>query len=153
MSFDINNPAHLAELKAEVNTDPLAIGYNPANGDTNEILAFINAKNYTVAKPSIDVNAVKDATTYDAFDGLLTPEQGWLQWQTDRSGDIGVSAEIRQKLAGDPTTNNAIWAAADRNAMNAVMLALMDVPGGRAEVLWGYGTTISRDDWIAARDS
>jgi len=34
--------------------------------------------------------------------------------------------------------------------MQAAMKALIDVPGSRAEVLFGYGTYISREDWLKA---
>lgn len=156
MAFNRNDPADLATLKTEVATDPLALGYDPEGLGTQDLLNKLNAKNYTVSKPMINSDDVKDATTYDAFQGLLDPEEVWLQWQTIRQGigdNMAVTAELRQKLAGDPISTDSIWAAADRAAMNAAMLALMDVPGSRAEVLFGYGTMISRDDWFAARDS
>jgi hypothetical protein len=34
--------------------------------------------------------------------------------------------------------------------MQAAMGAIINVPGSRAEVLWGYGTYISREDWLKA---
>ena len=157
MSFDRNDPADLAALKSEATNDPQGIGYTVlTDGNTGKFLDEVNAKNYTVDKPQISSDKVKDLTTFAAFDGLLAPEQSWLQWQADRSGDgenMLVTAELRQKLAGDPEANDSIWAVSERAEMNAAMLALMNVPGSRAEVLWGYGSNISRDDWFAARDS
>jgi len=158
MAFDKSNPTHLAQLKSEVTTDPNAYGYVPENTDTG-VLDIINLKRatITVSKPKISAATVRSTCTYDAFEGLLGPEELWLTWMTGSNGfdeeNVVVTDDLRQKLAGDPTANDAIWAAADRNAMNAAMLDLIDVDGSRAEELWGFATSISRDDWIAARDS
>ena len=159
MSFDRNDPADLAALKAEATNDPQAIGYTVlTDGADYKFLDEINTKNFTVSKPKISSASIRLGVTYDAYDGLLTPEQGWLQWVTGSGGgfdteDVVVTDDMKQNLAGVPTANNAIWAAADRVAMNAAMLALIEVPGSRAEVLFGYGTAINIDDWIAARES
>lgn len=41
----------------------------------------------------------------------------------------------------------------DRAAMTTAMDALINVPGSRAEILFGFGTSISSLDWTTARDS
>ena len=64
--------------------------------------------------------------------------------------NVTVTQDLRDRLT-DGT--NSIWAAGDRTAMNAAMIALMDVSGSRAEVLFGYGTMLNKNDYIAARDS
>ena len=152
--FDRNDPADLAALKSEVNTDPLGIGYDPLGG-TQDILDLLNAKNYTVAKPKISSALVRSATTYDAYDTLAIDEQEWIRWMTGTDGfdeeNMVVTDDLRTNLSGPGA--DSIWAPAHRDEMNAAMLALMDVPGSRAEVLFGYGTSISRDYWFAARDS
>ena len=156
MAFDRTDSADLAALQSEVNTDPLAIGYDP-NGPTQDLLDLLNAKNYTVSKPKISQALVRSTCTYDAYNNLAIDEQEWIQWMTGSNGSddetLPVTADLRQQLAGDPTATGSIWAVADRTAMNAAMLALIDVPGSRAEVLFGYGTNITRADWLAARDS
>ena len=153
--FDLNNPADVAELKLEIDTDPLSIGYDPANGDTGELLGLINAKNYTVSKPKISSALVRSETTYDAYDTLAIDEQEWLRWISGSNGfdeeNMVVTTDLRTQLTGPDDAS--IWAVAHRVAMNQAMTDLIDVLGGRAEVLWGYGTTISRTDWFAARDS
>lgn len=155
--FDRNNPAHIQALQSEINTDPIGIGYNPANGDTGELLGLLNAKNYTVGKPKISSAAIRSTTTYDAYDTLSIDGQEWIRWMTGSNGfdeeSVTVTDDLRQKLAGDPTAIQSIWATAHRDEMNAAMLALIDVTGSRAEVLFGYGTSISREDWFAVRDS
>lgn len=155
MTFDRTDPADLAALNTEVTTDPLGIGYDVNGNVDTAIVEPINAKNYTVSKPRISAADVRAATTYDGYDGLAIDEQEWLRWMTGSNGvgeeNMPVTTDLRARLTGDGGTS--IWAPADRVAMEAAMLTLFDVPGSRAEVLFGYGTTISRADWIAARDS
>lgn len=157
--FDRNDPDDLLELKNEVSNDPTGLGYAAVVDQTSELLALLNGKNplTLVAKPKVSAAAIRTATTFDAFDGLLNPEQDWLTWLTGSNGfdeeNLDVTPELRQKLAGDPITNASIWAAADRTLMNAEIQALIDVPGSRAEVLWGFDTVITSADWFAARDS
>ena len=158
--FDRNDPADLLALKNEVNTDPDGLGYNPSSGSTTLVLETINLKRaaYPVEKPKISAADVRGATTYDAYNTLAIDEQEWLRWITGSGGfgeeNIQVTADLRLQLAdpdGDGTAS--IWAAAHRAAMNAAMWAIIQVNGSRAEALFGYGTVITRDDWIAARDS
>ena len=153
--YDENNPTHVAELKDEVLTDPLARGYDP-NGNDDVLVALLNVPDFTVSKPAISTAAVRSATFFDAFDGLVTVEQAWFTWLTGGGGrltddDLTVTPDLRLRLAGDGGTS--VWAISERPAMEAAILALMDVPGGRGEVLWGYGTRITVRQWIAARDS
>ena len=53
--FDRNDPADLAALKSEVNTDPLALGYNASSGDTGLVLETINLvrAQFTVSKVGV----------------------------------------------------------------------------------------------------
>jgi hypothetical protein len=154
MSFDRNDPADLAALKAEATNDPEGIGYTVlTDGNTTKFIEEINTKSFTVGKPKISSADVRSATTYDAYNNLAIDEQEWLVWMTGSNGfneeNVKVTADLRAKL----TTDSTFWAVGDRDAMQAAMLALMDVPGSRAEVLWGYGTSISREDWLAAEVS
>lgn len=154
MAFDINDPADLLALKNEVNNDPLSLGYNPVSGDVTNIINIINTKSYTVAKPKISAADIRSSTTYDAYNNLSIDEQEWIRWMTGSNGfdqeNVTVTQDLRDRLT-DGT--NSIWAAGDRTAMNAAMIALMDVSGSRAEVLFGYGTMLNKNDYIAARDS
>jgi len=149
MSFDRNNQADLTALKAEVTNDPLAIGYSYfTDGNTDKLVGEINAKNYTTSKPKISSSDVRAAVTFDAFNNLSIDEQKWIQWVVpgEAEDDIVVTPDLRTVL----TTSSTFWATGDRAAMQAAMLALIDVPGSRAEVLFGYGTYISREDWLKA---
>ena len=158
--FDINDPADLAALKTEITTDPNTYGYDPTSTYTG-ILDIINEKRgtITVSKPFISPIDIKKETTYDAYNNLAIDEQEWLRWMTaDVSGqeNLAVTSDLRDRLTGvtgGSATGDSIWAVADRATFEPAMLSLIDVDGSRAEELFGYGTTISRNDWIAARDS
>jgi len=149
MSFDRNNQADLTALKAEVTNDPLAIGYSYfTDGNTDKLVGEINAKNYTTSKPKISSSDVRAAVTFAAYNNLAIDEQEWIKWVAPGSSDedIVVTQDLRTQLL----TSSTFWAAGDRVAMQAAMKALIDVPGSRAEVLFGYGTYISREDWLKA---
>lgn len=150
--FDRNDPADLLALKNEVNLDPNGYGYDPEQ--TNLVLDLINQKRpeITVSIDEVDSKEIISACTIEAYDGLLAPETAWFDLIT-RNETIKVTDQRKKELYGNGVATDSIWASADRDAMNAAMQALIEIAGSRAEQLFGYGTTISRDDWIAARDS
>ena len=152
MSFNANDPADLLALKTEVTTDPLGLGYD-LGANVTQISDVINAKNFTVDKPRISPALVRATCTYDAYNNLSIDEQEWLTWMTGSSGTNEESLEVTADLRLQFTNSGTFWAVSDRDAMNAAMLALIEVPGSRAEVLFGYGTSISTSDWTTARDS
>jgi len=154
MAFDRTDPADLLALKTEINTDPDGLGYVPEN--TNAGVALINEVGaYTVSKLNISADAVRSTCTYDAYNNLAIDEQEWIRWMTPSAADSAenmvVTADLKTQLTGPDAAS--IWAVADRTEMNAAMLALIDVPGSRAQDLFGYDTSITRDDWIAAVNS
>ena len=160
MSFNRNDPADLAALKAEVELDPLAIGYDAPSGNARQVVDLLAENNYTVSKPRISTADVRSATTYQAYNRLAQDEQEWLVWMTGTNGyneeNMIVTPDLRERLCGETGGgggNSSIWAGGDRDEMEALMLGLFDVQGSRAEVLFGYGTRISHSDWYAARDS
>ena len=150
MSFDRNDPANLLALKTEVNTDPIGMGYAGVN-NTAAILKLLNA-------PANNVGGETAAAPFTVENMLvaLVPTELDAQQTNAGAGDYinalvtaggqfgGVDIEqfktdFRAMFAG----NSATVAALD--AQTAAL--------SRAEVLFGQGTSLSRDDWIAARDS
>ena len=158
MAFDINNPADLATLKNEVLTDPEGYGYDPAS-TYDGVLNIINEKraSITVSKPYISPSDVVADTYYEAYNGLAIDEQEWLRWITSGGSSeetLKVTADLREQLTGATGGGTqSMWAVGDRPAMEQAMLDLIDIDCSRAEEIFGYGTTISRNDWIAARAS
>ncbi len=158
MGFDNTDATDLAELKSEVEVDPTGLGYAAVIAETDALLALLNDKNPAtlLERPGIDPAQVRSQTTFDAYNDLSIDEQEWIRWMTGANAasngtSLKVTTDLRARLTGPD--NASIWSAATRDAMNAAMLAIIDVPASRAEILWGFGTSISRADWFAARDS
>lgn len=158
MAFDRNDPVQLQELKDEVTLDPTGIGYAP-DSTTSGVLEPINAPNPAtpLRKPKISAAKLRTATTKDAYDGLLPDTQEWFRWVTGSNGfeeeNVEVTDDLELQLTGSGAPNASMWAASDRTAMVAAMDLIINVPASRAQNLWGFDTIITRDDWIAARNS
>jgi hypothetical protein len=148
----------LQALNDEIDNDPLAIGYKVGavwKGDA-VIAALINAPNYTIDRNGVPAADIRATTTYAAYDTLSIDEQEWTRWMSAGDGEVTVTADMKLQLSGRiPATNgvggtgtnaSSFWAAAHRDVMAPAMLALIEVPGSRAEVLWGEYVTVSLSD-------
>lgn len=150
MAFDRNDPADLLALKTEVNTDPIAMGYNPT-GSTPQLLSLLNE----------GANNVGGETTGETFTHRLIievtePDDLTVGGQFSQ-GDLETVKSI-MALSGtqDPDISWAETRWRQAHVGNNTTLANIDArirTLSRAEVLFGEGTFISRDDWFAARDS
>ena len=154
----------LQALADEIEADPAALGYKEVGGEwkgDGVIADLINAKDFVVDRASIPMADTRATVTYDAYNNLSIDEQEWIRWMTPGGGDsVGgdggdfrVNADMKLQLtgrtlaangvAGTGADNSSFWAAADDQDMAPALLALIEVPGSRAEVLWGEGQTIS----------
>jgi len=96
---------------------------------------------------------IRAAVIYEAYDGLSADAQEWLRWMTPNSGNLMVTADVKLQLSGHGLTasgvassgsnNQSFWLPVHQDEMAPTMLVLIEVPGSRAEVLWGEGTTVS----------
>lgn len=145
----------LPALHDEIEADPQSLGYKVGSvwkGD-QEIADLLMAKTYTIDRESVEMEAVRAATSYDWYNNLSIDEQEWIRWQTPNSGQWRVSADMKLQLtgrtlasggvAGSGSDADSFWQAADRADAVASMLALIEVPGSRGEVLWGEGSSVS----------
>jgi hypothetical protein len=146
----------LQALHDEIENDPQGLGYKNVDdtwkGD-DVIAGLINAKNYKIDRMSIEMEAIRAAVTYDAYNNLSIDEQEWIRWMTPNSGLFQVTADMKLQLSGRTLASNGIagtgtdgdsfWAAADDQDMAPIMLALIEIDGSRAEVLWNEGKVIS----------
>lgn len=163
------SPAQLSILKNEFTVNPRGYPYEPwwsqtpwdgglpqfinavrdgTNPPTNPTAAGGNADGHIKLNQKIvDTGAVRAAVTFEGYDGLVTAEKSWFNWLTI-NGIITVNPHLLQKLAGigaeGPT--GAIWAAADRVAMNTALELLMRRFGSRSEELFGLGVAVSVND-------
>ena len=146
----------LQALHDEIEADPEVLGYKETSGEwkgDDVITDLINAKSYAIDQTSVEMEAVRAIVTYAAYNTLAIDEQEWLQWMTPNSGEFQVTADMKLQLsgrsmassgiAGSGNDSNSFWSAAHRGDMAPAMLALIEIPGGRAEVLWGAGQSVS----------
>lgn len=164
MSFDRTNPDDLLALKNEVTNDPASRGYAAVVEQTAELVALLNGPvaGVKIGHPAVSAADIRGHTTYDAYDHLSIDEQEYLRWITGSNGfdanNVIMTDDLRLHLTGSitpgtQTASSSWWAAADRDAMVDAMALVLDKDASRAETLFGYGTTINRADWLAARDS
>lgn len=149
MAFDRNDAAQLAELKSEVTVDPVTQGYNPdsTQGGVLDLLNIAaNNNGPTVATRDIDdvtvpeVSEIIDPTEYAA---LTEYDKVWVNTFINQDG--AAIRPYKAKFLAIFPNGTATFAAA---------IALLDVPNSdRGDVLWGSPTTITSEDWFAARDS
>lgn len=145
----------LQALHDEIEADPQVLGYKVGSAwkEDAEIVALINAADFSIDKESAPMEAVRATCTYEAYNTLSIDEQEWMLWMTPNSGAFYVTADMKLQLtgrglavggvAGVGDDSNSFWALAHRGDMAPAMLALIEVAGSRAEVLWGEGKTVS----------
>lgn len=148
MSFDRQNTAHLAALKAEVFDDPTGMGYDPTGG-TDALLALLNKPENNVGGESInrpteeldipDIAAVIDSAEFAA---LSAYDQQWVIMFINRPAEEMLR----------PYQAKFLQLFGAQSATRAAVLALRAKAASRGEILFGVNTMISREDWFAARD-
>ncbi len=144
------------QLHDQIEADPEGLGYKEAGGewkDDQVVADLINAKNYIIDRDNTPMEDTRATVTYDAYNNLSIDEQEWITWMTPNSGEFRVNADMKLQLTGRTLTvngvpgsgadNDSFWAAADDQDMAPVMLALIEVPGSWAEVLWGERSMVS----------
>lgn len=151
MAFDVTNPTHLAELKSEVNTDPIGMDYASAGTKTRKILDKLNLPENNVESP---VPTTGQLTVGDLRTAIDPAEMGANQVD---NGSLGYATALLS--LPDPNEDLTDWipqlksvfANQAPNTLAALNAAFRDV--SRAEVLFGIHTDITPTEWAAARDS
>ena len=139
MSFDITNDLHLQELQSEVNVDPIGMGYAALpSTDTKKLLEALNESSSNVGGETAGA-IFNHATLLATWEpkGVLNEMLPWIESLVKDPGDIS-SYEAKYR--------------ADCGTLSLTALDAVTLPQSRAEVLWGQGTIITKDDWFAARD-
>jgi hypothetical protein len=130
----------LQALHDEIENDPAGLGYKEVGGAWKEDAVIAD-------------QTVRAIVTYDAYNTLALDEQEWIRWMTPNSGLFQVTADMKLQLSGRTLTANGVagtgadgdsfWAAAHDQDMAPAMLALIEIDGSRAEVLWGEGKVVT----------
>ena len=151
MSFDVNDPAHLLELKTEQADDPIGMGYAAVDTQTQQTLKLFNDPANNVGGQSADTplspEVLLQVLDADEYQGPPVGDSGRALFDlyiaaglSDNSIELEqFRAAIKSIFATNGATNTAI------DALQSLL--------SRAEFLFGQGTVISKSDWIAARDS
>ena len=146
MAFDRSSAADKAALKSEVETDPIAMGYplpQPAqiikliNDPADNVGGETTTDELTVAL-LLDVVDMADFDHPAVSDGERRFIESFLNRELGENIDRW-RVKIRSAFQANSGTSQAI---------NALVRPL-----SRAEVLFGEGTVLVREDWFAARDS
>jgi hypothetical protein len=148
MPFDINDQADLTALKAEQDNDPVAMGYVLTN--TVDSVDKINDINQNTGPTAItrslddvsisETSAIIDQTEYGAL-----PEYD-KAWVDALIGQVPTDKTMREYKA------KFLEIFPNGSVTRTAALALLDVEGSRAEVLFGYETVLSVTDWDASRE-
>lgn len=131
----------LTQLKTELTTDPLALGYAPllAAGAAGQLAVILNATR-AGAPYSIPLGRISAAAARCAFDaseyGALTASQRTMLDFYLRGEDVVPTPQLRAFL---------VSAAGTLATTIPRLQALTDRQGSRAEALFGEGVTVTAD--------
>ncbi len=153
MAFDNTSPADLLALKTEEADDPTTMRYAAVDGQTRKTLELFNDGDKNVGGETIGEDFTSDIVL-DVIDPdevtvgakFSEGQANWLNYLMAAAGSVRNFSAFEAKfrlLFADYTPSSTTL-----DALNLKTRAL-----SRAEVLFGEGTTISKADWIAARNS
>jgi len=148
MSFDKTNAADVAALKAELDIDPLAMGYATFIDQSHPTLNLLNnpAENLggeNINRPTEELDipgiaAVIDPTEYGA---LTAYDKAWVQMFITREAGVALAPYQAKFLA---IFNNV-------SVTRIAVLALRVKLASRSEILFGVNTVLDEYDLAAAR--
>lgn len=148
MAFDKEDAADLLALKTEVNTDPIAMGYVPAN--TDKVIKDLNIKSRNVG-----LETANEMFTSRLARNETKPVDLDVAGMTD-----GKQLYVIHAVLNHPNLDENLDAYRSKyiNQLPALSDSVTDIEARteritRAEVLFGRYTDITREDWLAARDS
>lgn len=150
MSFDKTDPADLLALKNEVNDDPLGMGYDPPAG-TQPVLDLLNIPANNLSPADGDSPVIANVLLKVIFgESISAQDQFKLQLLFEASSDLDADlSEYRALITALSNPLGIALAAALIRALSRAEVLFSDVDvNGTTELI-----TISRNDWIAARDS
>ncbi len=151
----------LQALNNEIVNDPEGLGYGTGTipydpltewkGD-QVIADLLNVKNLVVDRARVASEDINGDTLFAWYDGMSIDRQEFYTLQTRREFwkvTAGMKLFLTGRLltingvAGTGADNDSEWAVADDQDAAPAMLALIEVVGSRAEVLWGVGQAIT----------
>jgi hypothetical protein len=154
MAFDRTDPADLLALKTEVNTDPIGMGYAAVVANTAQLLKLLNDTDANVGDgtPGQETQVARVFDVLAMLDALDPTEYEAQQTVAGAPNYVHTLVEVgaRFDISAYKTKFRSLFAT-NSNTVAALDAQVQAI--SRAEALFGVETVISRDDWIAARDS
>ena len=149
MAFNRGNPADLLALKAEVETDPLSMGYASVSNNVTQLLKLINDPSNNVGGETV----LGELTPETLLDSVDFAELGGNQVGAGGRRGIHYMFEVAERFENIDRWRQKIIDAFPSNGPTVAAINALSRPLSRAEVLFGEGTDMVREDWYAARDS
>lgn len=146
-------PAQIAALKTEITvTDPaqgvpLGLLAPWGAGNFGAVLALLNAQTVTATKMDrrgIPAQEIIQAIALSEYAALTAVQRDYLSLLLSSGEAVTIAGQVKANLG-------AIFTVGAAPTTRAAILALIDRPSSRAEVLWGYGTVVTLEDLAAAR--
>jgi hypothetical protein len=137
-----------AALKAELQNDPLGLGYAPhlTSGNDSALADMLNLVRATIA---IDRETIP---SYEVFDAIVPAE--WASLSAQEKQRIQLVLSMGQVYVKGANTRSAFLAAfAAGTTTRANLGALQGRQGSRAEQLFGLGASVSAQDIAQAKAS
>ena len=151
MAFNRNDPADLLALKNEVNNDPIAMGYAAVVDESlTELLLLLNEPiNNATPEDGATTLTCEDLLKMLFAENISAGDQFRVQliFEMTEGADSDISRFKPEISALDTGLANAINAHTRALSRAEILFSDPDVNGVKEFV------SISRDDWIAARDS
>lgn len=136
----------LQELRDEIETDSLGLGYknSSASGDwkgDGEIAALLNnpALGAVIRRSKVQPAEIRAQIDAVEFIALTAGQQRWLMLALAGSDPVDTTA-------GSKVRDGLLACFGALTATRAALLAVVERPGSRAEVLWGEGTLVTPGD-------
>ena len=146
--FDGNSEADLLALNSEVTTDPISMGYVLNNTPTlvdqlNNPDSNVGPTESTRTIDDVLISEVSEVIDQTEYAALPEYDKEWLK--------AFISLDIRSEIRNYKSKMLAIFPAG--TTTRTAIVDLLDVAdSSRAEVLFGWGSVITRNDLIKARE-
>jgi hypothetical protein len=151
MAFDNQDNAQLLALRAEVENDPLGMGYAAVIDQTNRLLDLLNIGENNIG------GQMTGSLTLRGFLTLADPSEFSANQVAGKLpyAEMVMSAASVEGLDADITdfiTNlSEVFSVGASTTLAGLAAASRRL--SRAEFLWGNGTSLTRTDWSLARDA
>lgn len=149
MAFDRTDPIQLGQLKSEVENNPVLMPYDPQI--TAKVVGPINDPDLNTG-PTESTRDIDDVAVTESSE-IIDPGEyaALLEYDKIWVNTMIVVGDVPKKLR--PYKSKFLQIFPNNSVTRDAAIALLTVDNSsRAQHLWGWGTTITDQDWFAARE-